>query len=155
MKIIGNTVGTTLPKPDLMQTDPKKGDYVKGKDEFRAIPTFDLNEIGVPDIPLGGEVTVENIDAAELLNALKDGLVKIRFRMNDGVSEFHSEIIVSGFYSPDLDACSVNVSFCFYDASRADPIIMCQGVLVVGANYITTANRELQKALPEWNGGSY
>lgn len=34
MKIIGNTVGMGLPKPDLMQTDPKKGDYVKGKEEF-------------------------------------------------------------------------------------------------------------------------
>lgn len=36
MKIIGNTVGTTTPKPNLRQTDPKKGDFVKGKD---AIPT--------------------------------------------------------------------------------------------------------------------
>lgn len=34
MKIIGNTVGMGLPKPNLMQTDPTKGDYVKGKDEF-------------------------------------------------------------------------------------------------------------------------
>ena len=34
MKIIGPTVGTTLPKPDLSQIDPKKGDYVKGKAEF-------------------------------------------------------------------------------------------------------------------------
>lgn len=34
MKIIGNTVGMGLPKPNLMQTNPKKGDYVKGKDEF-------------------------------------------------------------------------------------------------------------------------
>lgn len=35
MKIVGNTVGTSLPKSNLMQTDPKKGDFVKGKDEFR------------------------------------------------------------------------------------------------------------------------
>jgi hypothetical protein len=32
MKIIGYTVGTTLPKPNLKQTDPTKGDYVKGKE---------------------------------------------------------------------------------------------------------------------------
>ena len=32
MKIIGNTVGTTMPKPNLMQTDPTKGDFVKGKE---------------------------------------------------------------------------------------------------------------------------
>lgn len=35
-KIIGITVGSTLPKPNLMQSDPSKGDYVKGKE---AIPT--------------------------------------------------------------------------------------------------------------------
>lgn len=33
-KIIGNTVGMGLPKPNLMQTDPSKGDFVKGKEEF-------------------------------------------------------------------------------------------------------------------------
>ena len=33
-KIIGVTVGTPLPKPNLMQTDPTKGDYVKGKEKF-------------------------------------------------------------------------------------------------------------------------
>lgn len=31
-KIIGVTVGSPLPKPNLMQDDPTKGDYVKGKD---------------------------------------------------------------------------------------------------------------------------
>ena len=33
-KIIGVTVGSPLPKSNLMQTDPSKGDYVKGRDEF-------------------------------------------------------------------------------------------------------------------------
>lgn len=33
-KIIGNTVGMGLPKPNLMQTDPAKGDFVKGKEQF-------------------------------------------------------------------------------------------------------------------------
>lgn len=35
-KIIGNTVGMGLPKPNLMQNDPTKGDYVLGKEEFLA-----------------------------------------------------------------------------------------------------------------------
>ena len=33
-KIIGNTVGMGLPKPDMRQTDPTKGDYVKGKEAY-------------------------------------------------------------------------------------------------------------------------
>lgn len=32
--IIGNSVSLGLPKPNLMQENPKKGDYVYGKDEF-------------------------------------------------------------------------------------------------------------------------
>lgn len=32
MKIVGNVVGMGLPKPNLKQTDPGKGDYVKGRD---------------------------------------------------------------------------------------------------------------------------
>ena len=35
-KIIGVTVGSPLPKPNLKQTDPKRGDYVHGRD---IIPT--------------------------------------------------------------------------------------------------------------------
>ena len=33
-EIWGVTVGSTLPKPNLMQDDPKKGDYIHGKEEF-------------------------------------------------------------------------------------------------------------------------
>lgn len=33
-KIIGVTVGTTLPKPDFKQHDPHKGDYIKNKPDF-------------------------------------------------------------------------------------------------------------------------
>ena len=40
MKIIGNTVGMGLPKPNLMQTDATKGDYIKGKEEFLKDPNL-------------------------------------------------------------------------------------------------------------------
>jgi hypothetical protein len=46
-KIIGVTVGTALPKPNFDQTDPKKGDYIKGDRSFlNAIKT--INGVG-PD----------------------------------------------------------------------------------------------------------
>lgn len=50
-KIIGATVGSPLPKPNLMQNDPAKGDYVKGKEEF------------VEQLNAGG-VSQEEIDTA-------------------------------------------------------------------------------------------
>ena len=31
MKIRGNTVGTTMPRADFAQNDPKKADYIKNK----------------------------------------------------------------------------------------------------------------------------
>ena len=41
MRIIGATVGTTIPKPSFDQTDPKKGDYIKGDRSFlNAIKTI-------------------------------------------------------------------------------------------------------------------
>lgn len=38
MKIRGNTVGTTMPRPDWNQTDPKKADYISNKPDVSAIP---------------------------------------------------------------------------------------------------------------------
>lgn len=43
-KIIGGTVGMGLPKPDLRQTDPRKGDYVRGKEEIAKIVDDYLKE---------------------------------------------------------------------------------------------------------------
>ena len=68
MKIIGNTVGMGLPKPNLTQTNPKKGDYVKGKDEFvsefiSAINTTleQAKESGEFDGKDGTSVTVKSV----------------------------------------------------------------------------------------------
>ena len=37
MKIVGATVGTTIPKPNFDQRDPRKGDYIKGDRSFLQI----------------------------------------------------------------------------------------------------------------------
>ena len=42
MKIIGNLVGTTLPKPNFKQTDPTKGDYIKGKPALGVLSEKDI-----------------------------------------------------------------------------------------------------------------
>ena len=40
-KIIGVTVGTQLPKPNFDQTDPSKGDYIRGDRSFlKAVKTI-------------------------------------------------------------------------------------------------------------------
>ena len=37
MSIVGNTIGTTTPRPDWAQTDPKKADYIKNKPDLSGI----------------------------------------------------------------------------------------------------------------------
>lgn len=49
-KIVGNTVGMGLPKPNLMQNDPTKGDYVKGKEEFLKMDISALIDNKVGDL---------------------------------------------------------------------------------------------------------
>ena len=49
MKIIGNTVGMGLPKPNLKQNDPTKGDYIKGKDIIPTKLSQLENDIGIGD----------------------------------------------------------------------------------------------------------
>ena len=46
-KIIGVTVGTPLPKPNFDQTDPRKGDYIKGDRSF-ITPDETLTQSGRP-----------------------------------------------------------------------------------------------------------
>ena len=47
MKIIGVTVGTTTPKPNFDQTDPRRGDFIKGDRSFLNMDDT-LTEIGRP-----------------------------------------------------------------------------------------------------------
>ena len=84
-KIIGVTVGTTLPKPDFKQTDPTKGDYIKNKPDFDGLQTevSNLSEL-VGDKAVSEQIrlafdgaeliTVEDIDAicgSTIINAIE------------------------------------------------------------------------------------
>ena len=57
-KIIGVTVGTTLPKPNFKQTDPTKGDYIKNKPDFDglAIKVNDVQTL-VGDTPVSEQIS--------------------------------------------------------------------------------------------------
>lgn len=54
-KIIGITVGTTLPKPNFKQTDPAKGDYIRNKPDFDGLKArvIDVEEALEGKQPLG------------------------------------------------------------------------------------------------------
>lgn len=70
-KIIGVTVGSPLPKPNLMQTDPTKGDYVKGKEEFLGQVLnsgVNADRYGLPVVALTGDVSAMSKDNAVTLD---------------------------------------------------------------------------------------
>lgn len=56
-KIIGNTVGMGLPKPNLKQTDPTKGDYVKGKDAYAKVEDIPTKPEDIGAQPKGNYLT--------------------------------------------------------------------------------------------------
>lgn len=45
MKIRGSTVGTTMPRPDWNQTDPKKADYIFNKPDIPAVTENDNGKL--------------------------------------------------------------------------------------------------------------
>ena len=79
-KIIGVTVGTPLPKPDMRQTDPKKGDYVKGKEEYAL-----KSEIPKPEVLTANETVLASgtISAGETASRIATGLTAADLRRYD------------------------------------------------------------------------
>lgn len=69
MKIIGATVGTTMPRSNLNQTDPKKADYIRGKenlDTTLATILKDIEDLKYEPITVSGfKHDVENAGVLE------------------------------------------------------------------------------------------
>lgn len=65
MKIIGVTVGTTTPKPNFDQTNPKKGDYIKNKPDFDGLKE-QVNAVTdlVGDVPVSEQISTAMSDLA-------------------------------------------------------------------------------------------
>ena len=61
MKIRGNTVGTTMKRPDFNQTNPKKSDYIKNN----PIPEVTGNDEGKIVRVMGGKYSLEDIPERE------------------------------------------------------------------------------------------
>ena len=71
-KIIGVTVGSSLPKPNFKQTDPTKGDYIKNK------PDFDGLKSKVEQIEVRVDTMQENAyDDTELRGIVSENVAKI------------------------------------------------------------------------------
>ena len=59
-KIIGVTVGTTLPKPNFKQTDPTKGDYIRNKPDFDGLKS----QVNDMQALIGNDAVSEQINNA-------------------------------------------------------------------------------------------
>lgn len=139
MKIIGNTVGMGLPKPNLMQTDATKGDYIKGKEEFLKDPNL-KGEKGDP-------FTYDDF-TPEQLASLKgekgdDGYTPVKgkdyFDGQDGKDGLDGKDGKNGADGKDGSDGYTPVKGKDYN-TEADKAEMVQSVLA---------------ALPTWEGGSY
>lgn len=92
MKIIGYTVGTTLPKPNLKQTDPTKGDYIKGKEildeKYIKVDEQTLTEeqkaVVRTNVGAASQIAIDDLSAGkadksdiEAINDVLDGFIAI------------------------------------------------------------------------------
>ena len=83
-KIIGNTVGMGLPKPNMMQNNPSAGDYVKGKENFLNQISggwFYATDDGNGNVSISGFADKEQV-LSELLEAMPTE--EFTFVMEDG-----------------------------------------------------------------------
>lgn len=91
MKIVGYTVGTPLPKPNLKQTDPTKGDYIKGKE------ILDEKYIKVDEQELTEDQKAQaraNVNAVSMEEAseLTDGVAFIDVEDNENIEDTSTQL---------------------------------------------------------------
>lgn len=74
MKIVGNTVGTTMPRADLTQTDPKKADYVIGSDvldQLLLTMQSDIADLKYFEIQVTDITDVRTVEKGSTVDALE------------------------------------------------------------------------------------
>lgn len=97
MKIVGYTVGTSLPKPDFKQTDPNKGDYIKNKPDVDGLQT---TISAVSDL-VGDKKVSEQISTAmdDLANVSKTGRYNDLLDKPEAISVEQIDAICGGTFT--------------------------------------------------------
>lgn len=101
-KIIGVTVGTTLPKPNFDQTDPNKGDFIKGDRSFlNAVKT--VNGVTPDDngnVAVMSDVTLTQSGQAADAKVVGDSLLN-KVDVDDTIAEEEIDAICGAAIDPD------------------------------------------------------
>lgn len=92
-KIIGVTVGTSLPKPNFDQTDPRKGDYIRGDRTF-ITPDETLTQSGRP---------AEAKATGDAINKLQANIDEVARLVGDFDGEYYTEAEIDSMMT-DLNA---------------------------------------------------
>ncbi len=94
-KIRGNTVGTTMPRPDWNQDDPSKADYIRNKPNLN-VPVFDLVAMGLSVVPMPTGYQALGIDTSEIRTALDKGPVALIVPFEVNGQTVHTIIRIAG-----------------------------------------------------------
>ena len=157
-KIIGVTVGSPLPKPNLKQNDPNKGDYVKGKDIIPTKVSQLYNDKGylTEHQDISGK-----LDASELPTAINTALEQAKasgaFNGSDGKDGKDGKDGIDG-----NDGYTPQKGVDYFDGKNGqDGKNGVDGYTPQkGIDYYTEEDKSemvnsVLSALPTWNGGSY
>ena len=70
------------------------------------VPYFDLAEMGLPAVSIGGQQSI-SVDTSAVMDALDKGVVKFRIKVNFG-AEIDVYTVAVGFYAPAMGAYQSN-----------------------------------------------
>jgi hypothetical protein len=113
-KIIGVTVGTMLPKPNFDQTDPSKGDYIKGDRSFLNMD----NTLSIEGRPADAKAT------GDALNQLQTNIDEVARLVGDFDDGYYTEAEIDSMID-DLNA-SIDESI----ANKQDVLTGTEGQIV-------------------------
>ena len=159
-KIIGNPVGTTLPKSDWMQNDPTKGDYIRNKPDLQTL---------IGDTPVADQVntalsSAQSYTDGKIANLLDnsteavDSIYELRDAMEDNADAISALETIAGNKANASDLTShtnnknnphgVTLSQLGVNATAAELNIM-DGVTATAAelNYVDGVTSNIQTQL--------
>ena len=142
-KIIGVTVGSSLPKPNFKQSDPTKGDYIKNKPDFDGLKSKveqievrvdTMQDNAYDDTELRGIVS-ESVAKIDTLNELV-GNTNVETQIGNAVATLESEI------DGKLDAMQSDID------SKVDAV---EGMGLSTNDYTTAEKDKLATVEPDAN----
>lgn len=142
-KIIGVTVGSPLPKPNLNQTDPRKGDFVKGKEIIPSKVSDLENDAGYLTEDDMDEI-VERVKAPVAADA--EAAAKSATNAEKSATGAKASEEAAGAFAERAEAATQNAAWVEAEINEDGHLILSQSENFLGAEFSINENGHLEVA---------